>query len=189
MPALSFVDACTEEHYAAISLIHAMGWRETYADAIPKSYMDQEITDQRWIPFLRECHSGGVNHGLLLYDGTEPVCSAVYGPARIGAQAHGGTMTIAFDAEQYRGWGEIISIYTHPRHTGKGYGHAMVQEIFRRMKAQGFAGSLVYVLRENQGARRFYEREGFSWDGNWTEIPFPPDTICNDLRYACPFSS
>ena len=57
------------------------------------------------------------------------------------------------------------------------------------MKAQGFAGSLVYVLRENQGARRFYEREGFSWDGNWTEIPFPPDTICNDLRYACPFSS
>ena len=29
MDELRFVDACTEEHFRAMSLIHALGWRDT----------------------------------------------------------------------------------------------------------------------------------------------------------------
>ena len=32
MENLRFVDACTEEHFRAMSLIHALGWRDTYRD-------------------------------------------------------------------------------------------------------------------------------------------------------------
>ena len=42
----------------------------------------------------------------------------------------------------------------------------------------------VFVLRENEGARRFYAAHGFSWDGTHADIPFPHGTICVDLRYT-----
>ena len=29
MEQLHFVDACTDEHFRAMSLIHALGWRDT----------------------------------------------------------------------------------------------------------------------------------------------------------------
>ena len=32
---LRFVDACTDEHFAAMSLIHALGWRDTYVGYVP----------------------------------------------------------------------------------------------------------------------------------------------------------
>ena len=32
MSQLRFVDACTDEHFAAMSLIHALGWRDIPAD-------------------------------------------------------------------------------------------------------------------------------------------------------------
>ena len=52
------------------------------------------------------------------------------------------------------------------------------------LKADGFEKAYVFVLRENQGARRFYARHGFSWDGTHQDIPFPHDTVCVDLRYT-----
>ena len=52
MSTLRLVDACTEEHFAAMSLIHAMGWRDTYVGYVPADYMAREITDDRWVKFF-----------------------------------------------------------------------------------------------------------------------------------------
>ena len=72
--ALRFVDACTGEHFRAMSLIHALGWRDTYADAVPADYMASEITDDRWVEVFRANYEtqNGI-HGLLLYRGDTPV--------------------------------------------------------------------------------------------------------------------
>ena len=80
--------------------------------------------------------------------------------------------------------GEVISFYTHPDETGRGYGGMIMEEVLRRLKESGFPSCYVYVLRENEGARRFYARHGFAWDGTHEEIPFPPDSVCIDLRYT-----
>ena len=53
-----------------------------------------------------------------------------------------------------------------------------------RLKAAGHQNAFVFVLRENEKARRFYARHGFAWDGTHADIPFPPDAICVDLRYV-----
>ena len=73
MDKLRFVDACTEEHFRAMSLIHALGWRDTYVDAVPADYMASEITDDRWVDVFRANYEtrNGV-HGLLLYRGVLP---------------------------------------------------------------------------------------------------------------------
>ena len=91
---------------------------------------------------------------------------------------------IPFFREDYRGWGEIISFYTDPACTGRGYGSVLMEEALRRLRADGYPSCYVFVLRENEGARRFYARHGFAWDGTEEHIPFPHDMTCVDLRYT-----
>ena len=167
---LRFVDACTDAHFKAMSLIHALGWRTTYRGAVPDDYMAREITDERWVPFFRADYTSGRCRGLLLYRGDTPVACCNYGAGR--GQEPG-----------CAGWGEIRSFYAHPDEKGKGYGSLLMEEALRRLRAEGYPAAYVYVLRENGGARRFYAAHGFAWDGTHTEIPFP-GAVCIDLRYT-----
>jgi len=179
---LRFVEASQEEHFRAMSLIHALGWRDTYVDAVPADFMSREITDDRWVDVFRSNYEGGEYHGLLLYCGEEPVSCINFGPAR-QENYNPGEICI-FQNENYAGWGEITSFYTHPDYRAKGYGGLLLEEACRRLKKSGHEHAFVFVLRENAPSRRFYERYGFTWDGTHQDIPFPPDTICVDLRYC-----
>ncbi len=182
MEPLHFAEARTDEHFRAMSLIHALGWRDTYADAVPADFMAREITDDRWVEVFRQNHEEGIYQGLLLYSGDTPVSCINFGPARIENYNPGTVCT--FDNGGYEGWGEITSFYSHPACRGKGYGGLLFDEACRRLKEAGFRNAFVFVLRENEKSRRFYEAHGFSWDGTHADIPFPPDTVCVDLRYT-----
>lgn len=182
MEPLHFVDAVCDEHFRAMSLIHALGWRDTYVDAVPADWMAREVTDERWVPLFRADYEQKRCHGLLLYRDDTPVACLNYGPARTSNYNAG--QASEFPNQNYAGWGEIISFYTHPDERGKGYGGLLFEEACRRLKADGYADAFVFVLRENEGGRRFYAAHGFAWDGTCAEIPFPPDTICVDLRYT-----
>ena len=157
---LCFVEAEKEEHFAAMSLIHALGWRDTYKGYVPDDYMSKEISDDRWTAVFRTNFETGVCHGLLLYRGDVPVACINYCRARKSNYNTG--EVCSFDNTGYEDWGEIASFYTHP--------------------ADRYA--FVFVLRENERARKFYSAHGFVWDGSHTDIPFPPDAICVDLRYT-----
>lgn len=179
---LRFVDATTDEHFRAMSLIHALGWRDTYVDAVPAKWMEENITDDRWIPLFREDHLQNRCRGLLLYRDDVPVACINYGKARTDNYNAG--QACVFPNTDYQDWGELISFYAHPQERGKGYGALLIEEAMRRLKAQGFNNAFVFVLRENENARRFYARHGFEWDGTHVNVPFPPDSICVDLRYT-----
>ena len=179
---LRFVSAEKEEHFVAMSLIHALGWRDTYKGYVPDEYMAKEITDDRWVPVFRKNFETGICHGLLLYRNDLPVACINYCPARKSNYNTGDICT--FDNAGYEDWGEIASFYTHPAERGKGYGGLLFEEALRRLKAAGYQNAFVFVLRENEKARRFYSAHGFSWDGTHTDIPFPPNTVCVDLRYV-----
>lgn len=183
MEGMRFVDACKEEHFTAMSLIHALGWRDTYREALPAGYMAREITDDRWVEVFRRNYEtrNGVR-GLLLYRGDTPVSCLNYCKARTTNFNVGDICT--FDNAGYGDWGEIASFYTHPAERGRGYGGMLFEEALRRLKMEGYQNAFVFILRENEGARRFYESHGFTWDGTHAEIPFPPDTVCVDLRYV-----
>ncbi len=183
MQNLTFVDACTDEHFRAMSLIHALGWRDTYVDAVPADYMAREITDDRWVETFRQNYEtkNGVR-GLLLYRGDTPVSCLNYCKAR--AVNYNPGDICKFDNAAYADWGEIASFYTHPQERGRGYGGLLFDEACRRMKEEGFQNAFVFVLQENQGARRFYAAHGFTWDGTSADIPFPNSPPCHDLRYV-----
>lgn len=180
---LRFVDATDLEHFKAMSLIHALGWRDTYVGYVPQNYLDTEITDERWVEIFRSNYTEKKPiSGLLLYRGSTPVACINYGKAR--TENYNPGADCKFDNTAYVDWGEIASFYTHPAERGKGYGGLLLEEALRRLKASGFENAFVFVLRENQKARKFYAAHGFEWDGTHTDIPFPPNAICVDLRYT-----
>ena len=184
MSRLHFEEARTEEQFAALSLIHALGWRTTYAGAIPADFMAREITDDHWVPYFRENYQLGRARGLLLCREDVPVACLNYGRARTENFSAGVKEGSDFPNGAYADWGEIISFYTDPACTGRGYGSVLMEEALRRLRADGYLNCYVFVLRENEGARRFYARHGFAWDGTEEHIPFPHDMTCVDLRYT-----
>ena len=85
--------------------------------------------------------------------------------------------------------GKPASFSLDERGVGHFYGHPdrsviLARSALDRLRGAGFPAALVMVLRENDGARRFYARHGFSWDGTHVDVPFPPDSVCVDLRYT-----
>ena len=114
MSRLHFEEARTEEQFAALSLIHALGWRTTYTGAIPADFMAREITDDRWVPTFRENLKTNRNQLLLLYDEDIPVCCATFGPARIDAGLQAGTVC-KFNSRGYEGWGRDHLLLYPPR--------------------------------------------------------------------------
>ena len=57
MNSLRIIDACTEEHFAAMSRIHARGWHAAYPGHVPDDYLRDVITEDHWIPF---CSATGI---------------------------------------------------------------------------------------------------------------------------------
>lgn len=185
MDALRIVDACTEEHFRAMSHIHALGWKDTYRGAVPDDYLDREITDDRWVKVFRENYETGNGvKGILLYRNDTPVSCLNYCKARIDNFNTDEKDEWKFLNEKYAGWGEIASFYSLPGEQSRGYGSLLMEEALRRLKTAGHKNAFVFVLRENEKARRFYTRHGFAWDGTHADIRFPHDTVCVDLRYV-----
>ena len=180
---LRFVDASTEEHFAAMSAIHCRGWRSAYPGYVPDDYLQEVTTEEHWIPFFRDDYATKRCKGILLYENDVPVACCNYGPIRSGPSPRQ-SAELVIDSSQYHGWGEVISLYVEPIATSRGYGGLLLEEAVGRLKAEGYPGCTLFVLRENSGARRFYERHGFAWDGTIQKVPFPHHMVCNDLRYV-----
>ena len=185
MEQIHFADARSETHFRDMSLLHALGWRAAYRDSIPADYMTREITDGRWVPVFRQNYEEGVYHGLLLYSGDAPLCCATFGPARVDQSA--GDTVCKFSSPDLAAWGELVSLYARPGCWGQGYGSAVMEEVLRRLQTAGYPGCFLYVLQENERARRFYEKHGFSWDGHSLEVALTPNAVLTDLRYCKEF--
>jgi ribosomal protein S18 acetylase RimI-like enzyme len=55
---------------------------------------------------------------------------------------------------------ELYAIYVHPERFGRGAGRAMFDAVVRELGALDHKTMCVWVLSQNAGARRFYERMG-----------------------------
>ena len=56
---------------------------------------------------------------------------------------------------------EIIALHSLPKSWGTGLGRAMMEKALSQMEGT----AELWVFRDNLRARRFYEKQGFSWDG------------------------
>jgi len=128
-----------------ISRIYASSWRYAYRGIVPQAYLDG-LSELRWSPFLAENPS----KSFVLLENGEYIGTSSISPAR---------------DERMTGWGEIISLYLLPEYFGKGYGKVLFLNSVRELNRRGFGSIYLWVLEKNQRARSFYERLGFTYDG------------------------
>lgn len=78
--------------------------------------------------------------------------------------------------------GEVYALYISPDLIGQGIGRTLLGEAHAQMKDQGFETSALWVLCDNQRARRFYERADYQADGAAQDDVYDGITL-TELRY------
>jgi GNAT superfamily N-acetyltransferase len=69
------------------------------------------------------------------------------------------------------GW--LESMFVRPEAWGQGVGRAVHDEAVELLRAAG-AGARLWVLEQNEAARRFYEHRGWRHDGERQKSSYPP---------------
>ncbi|MET7617494.1 GNAT family N-acetyltransferase [Streptomyces sp. NPDC005408] len=154
----------------AVAAIRVRGWQFAYAGLMPQSYLDAMSVAEdaaRRRDFLTKGDSH-VTNVVAELDG-EVVGWGCFGPSR--------------DEGQTAAVSELYAIYVLPDRVSTGVGRALMDELTGRASADGFERMLLWVLKENDRARRFYGKAGFAPDG--AEEPFEVDGVAvPEVRYA-----
>lgn len=129
---------------AAIAGIHVATWRTAYRGLLPDDFLaslDEAWYAERWRRALGD-PSGRVY--------VAEAAGAVVGFASGGRERAG--------EDGYEG--ELYAIYIRDEAQGRGHGRRLVQAVAGGLRELGLRDMIVWVLRDNQPARRFYERLG-----------------------------
>lgn len=78
--------------------------------------------------------------------------------------------------------GEIRALYLRPEYWRYGYGAKLLKFAEQTLKASGFDHTVLWVLQSNLRARRFYEANGFFFDGASKHVTI--GTLLTELRYS-----
>lgn len=147
------VRPATVDDATAIGTIHVEAWRAAYRGLLPDDLLDGLSVEQRvtsWRRSLTKASEGAPRPVVIEVDHSV-AGFAVAGPSR-DEDAPPSTM-------------ELSALYLAPHLVGHGYGAPLLREALAPLAARGASAVTLWVLEENQRARRFYEREGFTPDG------------------------
>ncbi|MEV5378615.1 GNAT family N-acetyltransferase [Streptomyces nondiastaticus] len=154
----------------AVSTIRVRGWQAAYAGIVPQTYLDAMTVEgdagQRRQLFSQPRRK---SRDLLALGDRGPVGWICFGPYRSEMSGLGRV-------------GEVYALYVSPGLIGQGIGRRLLGEAHARMKSQGFESSALWVLCDNQRARRFYERAGYQADGATQDDVYDEITL-TELRY------
>ena len=127
----------------AISEVHRLAWKHTYAGIIPHKALTQMV-ERRGESWWRKATRGPAT--LLVLD----VAGTVAGYATLGLNR----------ARALPQEGEIYELYLRPEYQGIGLGHMPFSEARRLLKSLGCKGMVVWCLEENEGGADFYRGHG-----------------------------
>lgn len=150
--------AMTADDCERVAEIRVGGWRHAYRGIVPQSYLDGlDVAADAERHRARLERTDGLAVNLVAETGE----GALAGWAAFGPYRDDGTLTED---------GELYALYLRPEHIGRGVGRALLTEATGRCAAGGRPRMLLWVVRANLPARRFYARAGFAADG--AEEPF-----------------
>lgn len=154
----------------AVSTIRVRGWQAAYAGIVPQTYLDaMTVEDDASRRRERVSQPGRQSLDLVALGDRGPVGWICFGPCRSEVPGPGRV-------------GEVYALYVSPDLIGQGIGRRLLEEAHRQMKSQGFEVSALWVLSDNQRARRFYERSGYQADGAAQDGAYDEITL-TELRY------
>ena len=132
----------TAEEIEGKSLVHWQTWREAYDDLLPAEFQDT-MTLERCRFFSQKYPE----NTLIAMDGMKVVGFISYGNFR----------------DETIQAGEIIALYVLKDYYGKGIAQKLMKEALTIL--EHFSEIFLWVLKENQRAISFYQKMGFTFDG------------------------
>ena len=132
----------TPEEIEGKSLVHWQTWREAYDDLLPEEFQETMTLDR--CRFLSQKYP---ENTLIAMDGKKVVGFISYGNFRD-------------EAIQV---GEIIALYVLKDYYGKGVSKQLMHAAF--VALDQFSEIYLWVLKENKRAIAFYQKMGFTFDG------------------------
>lgn len=159
-PPSLLVRAARADERLDIARVHVRSWQVAYRGLIDDAFLDSLQPEQRV--------------GLYPFDPPSPAdpqtIVAIAGERIVGFSSFGPTRD-----EDAQGAGEIYALYVDPDHWGSGVGRRLLAESRRRLEEAGYADAILWVLRGNEGAERFYLADGWARDGaTRMEDPYGP---------------
>jgi len=166
-PALTFRPA-TLPDYDTIARLHALSWQHTYRGMMRDDYLDGEVVEER-LAVWQERLSQDDPRRLVLLAERDGVCV--------------GFVCALLDHDPI--WGDFIdNLHVRPDLKGSGIGARLMLEATGWFKQARPGGPFyLWVLEDNHGARRFYERLGATNQERVVRAtPFSPES--RELRYC-----
>ncbi len=135
----------------AIAGVHVRSWQAAYRGQLTDDYLDGLSVQERVEQHRGALASPGERRTWVAEEGGRVVGFAVTGPSQ--------------DADADERTGELYAIYLEPDRFGSGIGKTLSDHAVADLRERGFRTATLWVLETNDGARRFYEREGWAADG------------------------
>lgn len=152
----------------ALGALGGRAWRATYPGIVPEPVLDEWIegaaagwhqafvtqpAETEWRPWVAE------RDGRILGYATTSRARSNWLPPPEGA-------------------GELTNLYLEPEAIGTGVGHLLFEHAVADLRERGFNPLVVWAFRDNERARRFYERMGLTIDvadHDWVlaDVPCP----------------
>jgi ribosomal protein S18 acetylase RimI-like enzyme len=139
---------------AAIAALQVRSWRTAYRGIVPVAFLDELAEDawlERWTDQLTAVAREGI-HQLVSTDARDgPPCAvAACGPAMVP------TAQLT---------GQLYVLYADPQCWGRGHGSALLRRVHELLAADGHPGAMLWVAADNDRSIAFYERHGWTKDG------------------------
>jgi GNAT superfamily N-acetyltransferase len=141
---VSLVRRAEIEDAAAIARVHVATWRTSYRGLLPDDFLaslTEAHYEERWKRTIGE----GSDLAYVAEEGADIIGFASGGRERAGEDGFGG---------------ELYAIYLLQPLQRRGHGRELVRAVVGGLLEVGLTDMIVWVLRDNMGARRFYERLG-----------------------------
>ena len=132
----------TPEEIEGKSFVHWQTWREAYDDLLPAKF--QETMTLERCRFFSQIYP---ENTLIAMDGMKVVGFISYGNYR----------------DETLQAGEIIALYVLKDYYGKGIAQKLMKEALTIL--EHFSEIFLWVLKENKRAIAFYQKMGFTFDG------------------------
>lgn len=156
-----------------ISRIHALSWKAAYKGIIPQIYLD-ELKEDFWLPAFTTWINDNLLTAQIMGEKDNLVGCVAYGKAR---------------DKSLLNWGEIVSIYLLPEYFGKGYGNKLLETSLLDLKQSGYQNIYLWVLKQNQRARHFYEKNKWRCNENDECICEIAGKQLTEIRYVYSFDN
>ena len=154
----------------AMEAVRTATWKASYRGYVPDAYLDRmKLTASRVDQLRRAIENDEVFERAVAVADSEVIGMGVAGPPE--------------DKRLDAGVGFVEALYVLPGWQGRGVGRALLEHLTVGLRVIGYRTAILWTLRDRCATRRFYEANGWTFDG--AEVEWGQGFSVPVVRYSC----